>query len=301
MSEAMAAGSPSRPSWIRVRLRATPDGSFARTRDVVRRTRLGTVCEEAACPNIGECWANGHATVMILGDTCTRACAFCNVKTGRPRAVDGDEPRRLAEAISELALSHVVVTSVDRDDLGDGGALHFARCIAAIRRASPGTTVEVLTPDFRHKEGALETVLAARPDVFNHNVETVPRLYRRIRPGASYAHSLDLLRRAKELEPALFSKSGMMVGLGEERGEVLRVMDDLRAADVDFLTIGQYLRPTPKHAAIARYWTPGEFDDLRREAEARGFGLVASSPLTRSSHHADRDFEERRRRRAAAG
>ncbi len=288
-----------KPPWIRVRLRSRPEGAFADTRALVQRKNLHTVCEEAACPNMGECWARGHATVMILGDVCTRACAFCNVKTGLPMGLDRDEPRRLAEAVAETGLRHVVVTSVDRDDLADGGAAQFVRCIEEIRRQAPDTTVEVLTPDFRHKEGAIEAVAAARPDVYNHNVETVPRLYRRIRPGASYRHSVDLLRRAKALEPGLFTKSGMMVGLGEEAAEVHAVMDDLREAGVDFLTVGQYLRPTPKHAAVERYWTPGEFVALGAEADARGFLLVSASPLTRSSYHADDDFQKLRARRAA--
>jgi lipoic acid synthetase len=288
-----------KPPWIRVRIRSRPEGAFADNRALVQRQKLHTVCEEAACPNIGECWARGHATVMILGDVCTRACAFCNVKTGLPAGVDFDEPRRLGEAVAEAGLRHVVVTSVDRDDLPDGGAEQFVRCIEEIRRQAPGTTVEVLTPDFRRKEAAIETVAAARPDVYNHNVETVPRLYGRVRPGARYAHSVDLLRRVKELEPGLYTKSGMMVGLGEEAAEVHAVMDDLRAADVDFLTIGQYLRPTPKHAAVQRYWTPEEFVALEAEADVRGFLLVSASPLTRSSYHADDDFQKLQARRAA--
>jgi lipoic acid synthetase len=288
-----------KPPWIRVRLRSRPDAGFERTREIVRRQRLYTVCEEAACPNIGECWAKGHATVMILGDVCTRACAFCNVATGLPGRVDADEPRHLAEAVTELGLRHVVVTSVDRDDLPDGGASQFVRCIAEMRRLAPATTVEVLTPDFRHKEGAIEAVAAARPDVYNHNVETVPRLYRRIRPGASYSHSIDLLRRVKEIAPGVFTKSGLMVGLGEEEPEVLAVMDDLRAAGVDFLTVGQYLRPSPKHAAVERYWSPQEFAALGRAAEQKGFLLVSASPMTRSSYHADADFQRLRARREA--
>ncbi len=283
-----------KPPWIRVRLRSRPDPVFEETRDLMRRQRLHTVCEEAACPNIGECWAKRHATVMILGDVCTRACAFCNVKTGLPTGVDPDEPRHLGEAIAELGLRHVVVTSVDRDDLEDGGAGQFARCIAEIRARSPETSVEVLTPDFRRKEGAIETVVEAAPDVYNHNIETVPRLYSRIRPGASYRHSLDLLARAKQLDPKLFTKSGIMVGLGESREEVEEVMDDLRVADVDFMTIGQYLRPTPRHATVERYWSPEEFEELRRAAEQRGFLLVSSSPMTRSSYHADEDFQRLR-------
>jgi len=290
---------PRKPRWIRVRLRSRPEGEYERTRALMRRKQLHTVCEEAACPNIGECWANRHATVMILGDVCTRACAFCNVKTGLPGRVDPDEPAHLAEAVAELGLRHVVITSVDRDDLPDGGAGQFVRCIEALRRTTPETTVEVLTPDFRHKDGALEAVADAAPDVYNHNVETAPRLYRRIRPGASYEHSVDLLRCAKQRAPGVFTKSGLMVGLGEERDEVRAVLDDLRAADVDFVTIGQYLRPSPRHAEVARYWTPEEFDGLRREAEERGFLMVAASPMTRSSYHADEDFQQLRARRKA--
>jgi lipoic acid synthetase len=290
-----------KPPWIRVRLRSRPEGAFAETRERVRRLRLHTVCEEAACPNIGECWASGHATLMILGDVCTRACAFCNVKTGLPAGLDPDEPHRVGRAVAETGLRHVVITSVDRDDLPDGGAEQFARCIEEVRGAAPDTSVEVLTPDFRHKPGALERVAAARPDVYNHNVETVPRLYRRIRPGASYAHSLELLRRVKSLSPGVFTKSGLMLGFGEGRDEVLGVLDDLRASDVDFVTLGQYLRPTPKHAPVERYWSPEEFAELRAEAEARGFLMVASSPLTRSSYHADEDFEALRARRRRGG
>jgi len=287
-----------KPDWIRVR--APGPHAFDKTRATLRKHRLNTVCEEAGCPNIGECWGKRHATVMILGDTCTRACAFCNVRTGRPGALDPFEPARVGRAIAELALSHVVVTSVDRDDLDDGGAAHFAATIAAIRHQAPATTVEVLTPDFLRKDGALEVVMAARPDVFNHNLETVPSLYRQIRPGARYDHSLRLLQRAKELEPGVFTKSGIMVGLGESKAEVLALMDDLRAAQVDFLTIGQYLQPTRKHAAIDRFVTPEEFDDLRAEGEARGFLLVAASPLTRSSYHAGEDFARLRSARQAA-
>ncbi len=277
-----------KPPWIRVRAPTT--ARHAEVRRLMRAKRLHTVCEEAACPNIGECWHERHATFMILGDICTRACAFCNVKTGKPGPVDPEEPDRLAEAVAAMGLEHVVITSVDRDDLPDGGAGQFARCIEAVRRRRPQATVEVLTPDFRNKPGALETVIAARPDVFNHNLETVPRLYRRIRPSARYFHSLWILRRAKELDPEIFTKSGMMVGLGEEREEVLQVMDDLRAAQVDFLTIGQYLRPTRGHHPVMRYVEPAEFDDYARIARAKGFLMVASSPLTRSSYHAGRDF-----------
>ncbi len=286
-----------KPPWLKVRLNVS--GEFARTRELVRRLGLNTVCEEAACPNIGECWAQRHATVMILGTVCTRACAFCNVKTGLPDRVDADEPERLAQAVAELALGHVVVTSVDRDDLPDGGAEHFVACIESIRRRSPGTTIEVLTPDFRHKEGAIDAVVAAKPDVYNHNLETVPRLYRRVRPGADYRHSLALLRRVKEREPAVFAKSGIMVGLVETASELESVMDDLRGSGVDFLTIGQYLRPTLKHIAVDRYVTPAEFDDFKDLAESKGFALVSSTPLTRSSYHADADFARLRARREA--
>jgi lipoic acid synthetase len=277
-----------KPVWIRVK--APGAQAFDATRKVLRNHRLTTVCEEAACPNIGECWGKQHATFMIMGDTCTRACAFCNVRTGRPGALDRSEPERVARAVAALDLAHVVVTSVDRDDLADGGAAHFAATITAIRAARSETSIEVLTPDFLRKEGALETVLEAAPDVFNHNVETVPSLYRRIRPGADYRHSLELLARAKALSPGLFTKSGIMVGLGETGDAVLAVMDDMRAASVDFLTIGQYLQPTRKHAAIDRFVTPEEFQAYRRIAEEKGFLLVASSPLTRSSYHAAQDF-----------
>jgi len=277
-----------KPSWIRVK--APGAHAFDTTRDILREHRLHTVCEEAACPNIGECWEKRHATVMIMGDTCTRACAFCNVATGKPAPLDADEPQRVGAAIAALDLAHVVITSVDRDDLDDGGAAHFARTVTAIRNAAPNTTIEILTPDFLRKAGALQTVVAARPDVFNHNVETVPSLYRRIRPGADYRHSLALLTEAKRRDPRLFTKSGIMVGLGETESEVAAVMDDLRGADVDFLTIGQYLQPTRKHAAIDRFVTPEEFQSYRRLAEEKGFLLVASSPLTRSSYHAAEDF-----------
>jgi lipoyl synthase len=281
-----------KPPWLRVRVRETP--AFRETSALLRRQGLGTVCEEAACPNLHECWSQRHATVMVLGTVCTRACAFCNVATGLPDRVDEGEPERLAAAVAELGLRHVVITSVDRDDLPDGGAGHFVRCIEEIRARTPATTIEILTPDFRHKPGAIERVAAARPDVYNHNVETVPRLYRQIRPGANFAHSVELLRRVKQVEPAAFTKSGLMVGLGEELDEVLAVMDALRAADVDFLTIGQYLRPTPRHASVARYVAPDEFAELREEAIARGFLLVSASPLTRSSYHADEDFQQLR-------
>ncbi len=286
-----------KPSWIRVR--APGSAAHAETTRIVREHKLHTVCEEAGCPNIGECWAKRHATFMIMGDTCTRACAFCNVRTGLPRPLDADEPTNVAAAARELALSHLVITSVDRDDLADGGAAHFARVITAIREAAPKTTIEILTPDFLRKDGALETVVAARPDVFNHNLETVPRLYLKIRPGARYFHSLRLLQRAKEISPQLFTKSGIMVGLGETREEVMQVMDDLRSADVDFLTIGQYLQPSPRHAEVARFVPPDEFDALRSIALAKGFALVAASPLTRSSYHAGDDFERLRAKRAS--
>ncbi len=287
-----------KPPWIRVR--APGANAFAETQASLRRHRLNTVCEEAACPNIAECWGKRHATVMILGDICTRACAFCNVRTGKPAGIDPGEPARVGRAIAELRLQHVVVTSVDRDDLPDGGAAHFAATIAAIRANAPGTSIEVLTPDFLRKDGALEQVVAAGPDVFNHNLETVPALYRSIRPGARYKHSLLLLRRAKELNRQMFTKSGIMVGLGEKLSEVLSLMDDLREADVDFVTIGQYLQPTRKHAAIARFVTPEEFEGLEREAEARGFLLVAASPLTRSSYHAAEDFARLKAARLAS-
>jgi lipoic acid synthetase len=265
----------------------------------MRRLKLNTVCEEAACPNIGECWKQRHATVMILGSVCTRACAFCNVATGRPDLLDPHEPENVARAVGELKLAHVVVTSVDRDDLEDGGAEHFARTIRAIRAAAPATTIEVLTPDFLRKDGAAETVLAARPDVYNHNLETVPRLYRPVRPGARYFASLRLLQQVKELDPSIFTKSGLMVGLGETRDEVLQVMDDLRSAEVDFLTIGQYLQPTPKHHPVDRFVSPDEFDELKRQGQAKGFLLVAASPLTRSSYHAGDDFQRLRAARTA--
>jgi lipoic acid synthetase len=277
-----------KPAWIRVKAPGSP--VYAETRSIVRSLKLATVCEEANCPNIGECWDKRHATFMIMGDTCTRACAFCNVRTGLPGPLDPDEPARAADAVRRLGLSHVVVTSVDRDDLSDGGAAHFARTIAAIRAAAPETTIEVLTPDFLRKDAALETVIAAKPDVFNHNLETVPSKYLSVRPGARYFASVRLLQRAKELDPALFTKSGMMVGLGEERSEVQQVMDDLRSAAVDFLTIGQYLQPTPKHHPVRRFVTPEEFADYATIGAAKGFLLVASSPLTRSSHHAGDDF-----------
>ena len=277
-----------KPAWIRVK--APTSKGYAETRKIVKDKGLVTVCEEAACPNIGECWEKAHATFMILGDTCTRACAFCNITTGLPGPVDKDEPQRVAEAVSEMGLQHVVITSVDRDDLSDGGAQHFADVIGAIRRISPKTTIEILTPDFLRKEGAAETVIDARPDVFNHNLETVPRLYLKIRPGARYFHSLRLLERVKDRDPSQFTKSGLMVGLGETKQEVMQVMDDMRSAGIDFLTIGQYLQPTRKHAAVDRYVTPEEFKAYETIAKAKGFLVVSASPLTRSSYHADADF-----------
>src|SRR3569832_1532683 len=279
-----------KPDWIRVK--APVSREYVVTKEIVREHKLHTVCEEAACPNIGECWTHRHATMMILGDTCTRACAFCNVKTGLPGALDPDEPENVGRAVAKLGLKHVVITSVDRDDLPDGGAEHFAKTIRAIRAASPGTTVEVLTPDFLRKDGALDVVMDARPDVFNHNLETVPRLYLSVRPGARYFASLRLLERAKVLVPTGFTKSGLMVGLGESREEIMQVMDDLRAANVDFLTIGQYLQPTKKHAKLERFWTPEEFASLESIARAKGYLMVSASPLTRSSYHADSDFAE---------
>jgi lipoic acid synthetase len=287
-----------KPNWIRVRAPVSP--GYAATRDIVRTHGLHTVCEEAGCPNIGECWEKKHATFMIMGDTCTRACAFCNVKTGLPGALDPHEPDHVAEATAKLGLAHVVITSVDRDDLADGGAAHFAAVINAIRTRCPATTIEVLTPDFLRKNGAAEIVVAARPDVFNHNLETVPARYLTVRPGARYFHSLRLLQRAKEIDGELFTKSGIMLGLGESRHEVLQVMDDLRAADVDFLTIGQYLQPSRKHHPVDRFVTPDEFKAYETIAYAKGFLMVSSSPLTRSSHHAGEDFARLRAARAAA-
>jgi lipoyl synthase len=289
-----------KPDWIRVK--APGSAAFNATRAIVRDNGLVTVCEEASCPNIGECWSKKHATFMILGDTCTRACAFCNVRTGRPGPVDAGEPARVAEAVARKELSHAVITSVDRDDLDDGGAAHFAAVITAIRERSAATTIEVLTPDFLRKAGAMEIVVDARPDVFNHNLETVPGLYLTIRPGARYFHSLRLLQSVKERDPSLFTKSGIMVGLGESREQVLQVMDDMRSAAVDFITIGQYLQPTRKHAAIDRFVTPDEFKAYETTAYAKGFLMVASSPLTRSSHHAGEDFARlRAARQAQAG
>ena len=286
-----------KPDWIRVKAPVSP--GYLETKAIVRANGLHTVCEEAGCPNIGECWEKKHATFMIMGDTCTRACAFCNVKTGLPGALDQAEPEHVAEATLKLGLSHVVVTSVDRDDLDDGGAAHFAAVISAIRGRCPRTTIEVLTPDFLRKDGAVETVVAARPDIFNHNLETVPAKYLTVRPGARYFASLRLLQRVKEIDPQMFTKSGVMVGLGEERDEILQVMDDLRAADVDFLTIGQYLQPSPKHHAVIRFVPPDEFAALSTIAYAKGFAMVSASPLTRSSHHAGEDFARLKAARAA--
>jgi lipoic acid synthetase len=289
---------PKKPAWIRVK--APGSAAYAATRDIIRAQKLTTVCEEAGCPNVGECWSQGHATMMIMGDICTRGCTFCNVATGRPAALDAFEPGRVAHAVAELGLAHVVVTSVDRDDLDDGGAAHFAQTIRAIRHRSPATTIEVLVPDFlRCGPDALECVVAARPDVFNHNLETVPGLYPEVRPGARYFHSLRLLQRAKEIDPALFTKSGIMVGLGEDRQAVQQVMDDMRAADVDFLTVGQYLQPTPKHHRVDRFVTPEEFAGYEAAARGKGFLMVSATPLTRSSYHAGEDFARLRAARAA--
>jgi lipoic acid synthetase len=277
-----------KPDWIRVK--APGSAIYHETQKLVRDNKLTTVCEEASCPNIGECWTKKHATFMIMGDTCTRACAFCNVRTGIPEALDAGEPERVADAVARMGLTHAVITSVDRDDLDDGGAEHFVRVIRAIRAAAPATTIEILTPDFLKKSGALERVVEAKPDVFNHNLETVPGLYLKIRPGARYFHSLRLLQRVKELDPTMFTKSGIMVGLGETREQVMQVMDDMRTADIDFITIGQYLQPTRKHAPIDRFVTPEEFNSYETIAYAKGFSMVSSSPLTRSSHHAGDDF-----------
>ncbi len=283
---------PPKPDWIRVR---APGGfGFAKTLGMVKGLKLNTVCQEASCPNIGECWKRKHAAFMIMGDVCTRACAFCNVATGKPRGLDASEPARLAEAAVQMGLQYVIVTSVDRDDLPDGGAGHFAQVITELRSRLPECVIEVLTPDFKNKEGGAQTLAAARPDVFNHNLETVPRLYPTIRPGARYFTSLRLLQQVKELDPSIFTKSGLMVGLGETKEEIYQVMDDLRAADVDFLTIGQYLQPTPKHAPLDRYVTPDEFAEYTKMAKAKGFLLSSCSPLTRSSYHADEDFKKLR-------
>ncbi len=301
MTDSTALARPARvrkPDWIRVK--APTSVGFGETKALMRRLGLATVCEEAACPNIGECWTRKHATVMILGDTCTRACAFCNVKTGMPRAVDRNEPEHVAVAAAELGLEHIVITSVDRDDLPDGGASQFVRVIEALRRNTPTTTVEILTPDFRNKaQAAVESIVAARPDVYNHNLETVPRLYPTIRPGARYYASLRLLESVKRHDPSIFTKSGVMMGLGEERLEVHQVMDDMRSADIDFLTMGQYLQPTPRHAKVADFVTPQAFDAYAAIARAKGFLLVASSPLTRSSYHAGADFAKLRAAREA--
>jgi len=288
---------PKKPAWIRVK--APSSAGYRATRDILRSNRLSTVCEEASCPNVGECWDRGHATMMIMGDICTRGCSFCNIATGRPDALDVFEPGRVAEAVAKLALRHVVITSVDRDDLDDGGAEHFAQTIRAIRHRTPDTTIEILTPDFlKSAPQALETVVDARPDVFNHNLETVPGLYPDVRPGARYFHSLRLLQRVKEIDPSMFTKSGIMVGLGEDRPAVLQVMDDMRAADVDFLTIGQYLQPTPKHIAVDRFVTPEEFQAYEKAARGKGFLMVSATPLTRSSYHAGDDFRRLREARA---
>ena len=297
IADEKVAGRVPKPAWIRVKA-PTSEGYHA-TRRLMREANLHTVCEEAACPNIGECWAQGHATVMILGDVCTRACSFCNVATGKPKQVDPFEPDNVALSVKKLGLSHVVVTSVDRDDLDDGGADHFVRVIARLRAETPTTTIEVLTPDFLRKDGAVAKVVAAKPDVYNHNVETVPRLYPTIRPGARYFHSLRLLQEVKERDPRIFTTSGLMVGLGESKAEVLQVMDDMRSAGVDFLTIGQYLQPTPKHAKVERFVPPEEFEQLRAAAVGKGFLLAACSPLTRSSYHAGDDFQRLRAAREA--
>jgi len=291
--------SPDKPGWIRVKAPNSP--GYHETRKIIQDHGLATVCQEAGCPNVGECWAKGHATMMIMGEICTRGCTFCNVATGRPDALDPFEPVRVADAVAKLGLNHVVITSVDRDDLADGGAAHVAQTIRAIRRKVPGTTIEVLTPDFlRCPPSALEEVVEAAPDVFNHNLETVPGLYPAVRPGARYFHSLRLLQRVKELAPSMFTKSGLMVGLGETRQQIHQVMDDMRAADVDFLTIGQYLQPTRKHHAVDRYVTPEEFAAYEKAAYAKGFLMVSASPLTRSSYHADADFARLRAAREAA-
>jgi len=289
---------PRKPSWIRVK---APGGKgYTETREIMRSNKLTTVCEEAGCPNVGECWSQGHATMMIMGEICTRGCTFCNVATGKPDALDVFEPGRVADAVSKLGLKHVVITSVDRDDVDDGGAEHFAMTIRSVRKKSPDTTIEILTPDFlKCGPEALETVVEARPDVFNHNLETVPGLYPEVRPGARYFHSLRLLQRVKELDPAMFTKSGIMVGLGEDRQGVMQVMDDMRAADVDFLTIGQYLQPTPKHHAVDRFVTPDEFKAYEKAAYGKGFLMVSATPLTRSSYHAGDDFARLRENRMA--
>ena len=281
-----------KPDWIRVKAPTSP--VYHETRDIIRQQKLNTVCEEASCPNIGECWAKKHATIMILGSVCTRACKFCNVATGMPDKLDPHEPERVAAALAELGLEHIVITSVDRDDLPDGGADHFARVIQAIRQSTPTTTIEVLTPDFLRKDGAIETVVEAAPDVYNHNLETVPRLYHSVRPGARYFHSISLLQKVNQLNPQIFTKSGLMVGLGEAKDELYQVMDDLRSADVDFITLGQYLQPSPKHHPVIRYVPPDEFENYAKMARGKGFLMVAASPLTRSSYHAGDDFKKMR-------
>ena len=289
---------PKKPSWIRVK--APSSEGYKRTRDIIREHRLVTVCEEAGCPNVGECWSQGHATMMIMGEICTRGCTFCNVATGKPNALDAFEPGRVADAVKKLGLNHVVITSVDRDDVADGGAEHFAQTIRAVRRQSPRTTIEILTPDFlRCDPSVLDVVVKAGPDVFNHNLETVPGLYPQVRPGARYFTSLRLLQRVKEIDPAMFTKSGIMVGLGEDRPAVLQVMDDMRAANIDFLTIGQYLQPTPKHHAVERFVSPEEFASYEKAAYGKGFLMVSATPLTRSSYHAGDDFARLRDARMA--
>ena len=296
-SDTSARTLPRKPAWIRVKAPTSP--VYNETRKLMRDLKLHTVCEEAACPNIGECWTQRHATMMILGDTCTRACTFCNVKTGIPNRLDPHEPQRVGDAVARLALKHVVITSVDRDDLADGGAKQFADVIRAIRAAAPGTTIEVLTPDFLRKESSIALVVEAGPDVYNHNLETVPRLYAEVRPGARYFNSLRLLDTVKRLDPQMFTKSGLMVGLGETREEIYQVMDDLRAADVDFLTIGQYLQPTPRHHAVERFVPPDEFASCEQMAYGKGFLMVSATPLTRSSYHAGDDFARLKAARAA--
>ena len=290
-----------KPSWIRAKAPGAGQDAkiYAETKKIIQDNNLVTVCEEAACPNIGECWSQRHATMMIMGEICTRACAFCNVSTGLPLALDADEPARVADAVAKLGLRHIVITSVDRDDLADGGAQHFADTIYATRATSPETSIEILTPDFLRKEGALEIVVEAQPDVFNHNLETTPRLYLNIRPGARYFHSMRLLQRVKEIDPTIFTKSGIMVGIGESREEVMQVMDDMRSADIDFITIGQYLQPTRKHAPMDRFVTPEEFQSYATMARAKGFLMVSATPLTRSSHHADEDFAKLKAAREA--
>ncbi|MCB1395387.1 MAG: lipoyl synthase [Rhodobacter sp.] len=289
---------PKKPAWIRVK--APGGATYNETRQIMREHKLATVCEEAGCPNVGECWSQRHATMMIMGEICTRGCTFCNVATGKPAALDAFEPGRVADAVAKLGLKHVVITSVDRDDVADGGAEHFAQTIRAVRHRAPQTTIEILTPDFlRCGPEALEVVVAARPDVFNHNLETVPGLYPSVRPGARYFHSLRLLQRVKDLDPSIFTKSGIMVGLGEDRQGVLQVMDDMRSADVDFLTIGQYLQPTPKHHRVDRFVTPEEFASYEKAAYGKGFLMVSATPLTRSSYHAGDDFARLRDARNA--